>query len=152
MTAPNPLTGSGDARLMLTTLGDAALYRVQGSASHERIVDAGKPLALLIYLSCAQGREAHRDHLCELLWSQMEPDTALRALRQTLHLLRTKTGLGDTLFARKTDRVALLAHLPSDRDALLAASAAGDVEGVVRWYTGDFLTGFAAPGGVEFDV
>ncbi|MGH7616383.1 MAG: AAA family ATPase [Gemmatimonadaceae bacterium] len=138
--------------MRLHTLGDAALWRARDTSSRERILDVGKPLALLIYLTCAQNREAHRNHLCELLWSQMDPDTALRALRQTLHLLRQRTQLGDNLFERRGDRIALVAPIESDRDALLAASAAGDVERVVQLYAGDFLTGFAAPGGVQFDL
>lgn len=151
MSAASASGDFSDTSVRLDTLGDAALWRSRNASSRERILDVGKPLALLIYLTCAQNREAHRDHLCELLWSQMDPDTALRALRQTLHLLRQRTQLRDNLFERRGDRIALVGPIESDRDALLAASAAGDVERVVQLYAGDFLTGFAAPGGVEFD-
>jgi DNA-binding SARP family transcriptional activator len=151
MTLAKPPIAPTDAGLTLVTLGDVALFRaVRGDEPH-RLLDTGKNLALLVYLTSAPGREAHREQLCDLFWSQLDPENALRALRQALHYLRSRTGIGDELFERRGERIVLVAPIQTDRDQLLSASTAGDIETVIRLYRGDFLAGFAAPGTLTFE-
>lgn len=138
-----------NARLTLATLGDAALCRSAPGAATERLLEVGKPLALVIYLACSNGRGALREHLIDLLWAHMDRERAQSALRQTIWQIKTR--LGDDILTATRDRVSLVASIEVDRDAFLAASAAGDIDRVVSLYIGDFVTGFAAPGGAHFE-
>lgn len=90
MTVPPRLSSAPGAHLGLATLGDAALYFIAPDASPQRLLDVGKPLAPLIYLGCSRGRETTRDHLSELLWSNLERDRARNGLRQTLWQVKTR--------------------------------------------------------------
>ncbi len=122
------------------------LYTADGES---RLLDVGKPLALLIYLACARGREATRDYLTELLWAHLEHDRAQSGLRQAIWHIKNR--LGDGAITATRDRIALVAPIECDRDALIAAAGAGKLDRVVELYRGDFISGFAAPGGTGFD-
>jgi DNA-binding SARP family transcriptional activator len=139
---------SAEGRLSLVTLGEPGLY-LHTADGEARLLDAGKPLALLIYLACARGREATRDYLIELLWAHLEHDRAQSGLRQAVWQIKNR--LGDAAISATRDRVALVAPVQCDRDGLIAAAGAGDIERVVDLYRGDFVSGFAAPGGSSFD-
>jgi DNA-binding SARP family transcriptional activator len=139
----------GSDQFRLVTLGDAALYASTSKGREERILEVGKPLAVLIYLACVPNREASRDELIELLWSHVDRERAQNALRQTLWLLRTQ--LGDQIVSTTRDRVSLGVPLRVDRDSFLAAAATGELDAVISGYGGDFIPSFAAPGGVCFE-
>ena len=110
---------------------------------------AGKPLALLVYLACSPRRTATREHLLDLLWSDLPPDKARHALRQLIWYLRQ--ALGDPAIESHGTEITLVLGLRFDRDEFLRSIAGGDAERAVALYTGDFLTGFAAPGGADFE-
>jgi DNA-binding SARP family transcriptional activator len=137
-----------EGHLSLVTLGEVGVFLRTGDAD-SLLLDAGKPLALVIYLACSRGGEASRDHLTELLWANLERERAQSALRQAIWQIKNR--LGDDAIAATRDRVMLAAPLDSDRDAFVAAVFAGDVDRALELYRGDFVTGFAAPGGAGFD-
>jgi DNA-binding SARP family transcriptional activator len=132
----------------LRTLGSADLHDGDATGSRQ-LLGVGKPLALLIYLSAAPNRGASRNTLISLLWSDLEPDAAKHALRQTIWYLRRKTERD--LVVATGDTLQLAADVATDRDDLLRASADGDRERVVALYSGPFVPAFAAPGGSGFE-
>lgn len=131
----------------LTTLGVVALAPAHDPAP---ILTPGKPLALVTYLALAPRRTARREHLVDLLWADLAPDKARHALRQTIWYLRQLLG-ADCLTAARSGEIVLELPLATDRDQFLAALEAGELERAVGVYQGEFLAGFAAPGGVEFE-
>lgn len=137
------------AGVLLHSLGRLQLVANGADSGDKPLLDGGKPLALLVYLASSPARQARRDQLIDLLWADLEPDAAKHALRQTLWYIKKRAGDGLVLAAgdalRLTDRVAI------DRDAFERAAEAGEPERVVSLYPGDFLPGFAAPGGAEFE-
>src|SRR5678815_5467752 len=146
-----PRTPPGEtsaAEFTLKLLGEPSIA-VAGDGSSPPIFVIGKPLALIAYLACISGRRASRDQLLNLLWADMEPEGARHALRQTIWFVRKRAG--EALISATGDTVALSASLPSDRDDFLTAFHAEDWETAVSLYGGDFLPGFAAPGGAELE-
>lgn len=140
-TRPDP---PSDAGLTLRTLGQSPRL----ARGDESVLGPGKPLALIVYLSVADGHSATREFLLDLLWSDLEPDRARHALRQTLWYIRS--ALGDN-FVFGREELTLGENLDSDRGRFLAAVAAGDPETAVQSYTGEFLPDFALPGSTEFE-
>ncbi len=136
-----------DSPLTLTTLGAVALASPRSATP---LLTPGKPLALIVYLALAPRRTARREHLVDLLWADVAPDKARHALRQTLWYLRQLLG-ADCLSATRTGEITLELALTADRDQFLAALEVGDLERAAAIYQGEFLAGFAAPGGVEFE-
>ena len=137
-----------DARLTLLTLGAAeCVYLANGQRVRESGL-SGKTLALLVYLACINGR-AGREHLSDLLWSDLEPDSARHALRQTVWYLRKR--LGEEITTATASDIGLAHPVASDRDAFLTALTHQDLEAAVAAYTGDFLPNFAVAGGGEFE-
>ncbi|MCC6931248.1 MAG: AAA family ATPase [Gemmatimonadaceae bacterium] len=132
--------------MLLRTLGTVDLRE---SGSETPVLVLGKPLALLIFLSAAPGRTASRSLLISLLWSDLESDAAKHALRQTIWYIRRK--VGRELLAALGDSLQLVPDVAVDRDALLAASSAGEHATVVARYTGPFVPNFATPGGSGFE-
>lgn len=139
-----------DARLTLQTLGGARLLPIGAAAGDKALLDGGKPVALIAYLATIPGRQARRDQLVDLLWSDLEPDAAKHALRQTLWYVKKRVGEGVILSAG--DTLSVSPSLLTDRDVLMRAAAANDHDGVLAAFTGDFLPDFAAPGGAEFEA
>ncbi len=117
--------------------------------SEKPLLDGGKPVALIAYLASAPSRQARRDQLVDLLWSDLEPDAAKHALRQTLWYIKKR--VGDAILLAAGDTLSVSDRLQVDRDVLLRAAEQNDHEGVLAAYTGDFLPDFAAPGGAEFE-
>jgi DNA-binding SARP family transcriptional activator len=137
-----------DLILSLRCLGQATL--LAGTDESERLIlPTGKPLALLTFLTCAPSRSATRDELIDLLWSNVEREYARHTLRQTLWYIKRRMGADP--FATHRNTLSLAIDLPSDRAAFLAALEIGDPATAISHYNGDFLPGFAAPGGVAFE-
>lgn len=103
-------------------------------------VDTRKATALLIFLAVT-GNSAARDHLCSLLWSELEPDRARAALRRTLSVLRK--ALDGRWLSADGDRVRLAGDLWLDlAQAELHASRA-ELEEALSFYRGEFMAGFS---------
>ncbi len=149
MPAKRPTPDTSDANLTLRTLGNASLLSLSEGAEPAEVFGVGKPLALITYLAATPAGHASRARLIDLLWSDLDPDAAKHALRQTIWYIRRRGGA--QLLAATSDAVALGFNLPSDRTELLAASAAGQHERVVALYRGPFFPDFAAPGCLEFE-
>jgi DNA-binding SARP family transcriptional activator len=141
--------GGHHTRLVLRTLGDASLRRLDADACAVNALGPGKPLALVVYLACSPGRTATRDHLIDLLWANLDVKAARHALRQTLWHLRRSLDL--ELIRARDRELTLCAPLDSDRDAFVKAIEARDFERAVQIYEGEFLPMFAAPGGADFE-
>ncbi len=143
----DPSLNSAD--LTLVTLGGAALLRTRGDGEPEVVLGPGKPLALLIYLAFSPHHTASREHLVDLIWADREPDSARHALRQAVWYIRQR--LGDDAIETRDGDLVLALELPTDRDAFLYAVDNVRLDEAVRIYRGDFLPGFAVPGGLEFE-
>ncbi|HEU4697730.1 MAG TPA: AAA family ATPase, partial [Gemmatimonadales bacterium] len=137
------------ATLRLTTLGGAQLGYTTPDGQSVLLLGAGKPLALLVYLAFSPGRTASREHLIDLLWSDLEPERGKHALRQTAYFLRHH--LGEKALHGRQGELELLLPVETDRERFLEAMESGDLECTVALYTGPFLPGFASPGGAEFE-
>ncbi|MFN8572938.1 MAG: AAA family ATPase [Gemmatimonadaceae bacterium] len=140
---------SPDASLTLRTLGESRLELALVAGEVTELLGIGKPLALIVYVACAPGREVPRSRLVDLLWADLDPDAARHALRQTLWHIRRR--VDEHLLAVTNDSVAIGRPLQLDRDALLNASNARDHERVIDQYAGEFFPGFASPGGAGFE-
>lgn len=140
---------TSDGVLRLTTLGDTSLICVPADGEPEELFGPGKPLALLVYLCCSPGRSATREHLIDLLWTNLDLDGARHALRQALWYLRKH--LGRRAIRSRGRRVVLTAPIDSDYDRFLEAVDRQDFEQAVELYRGEFLPMFAAPGGAGFE-
>lgn len=132
--------------LVLRTLGRLGVFR---AGQDTPVVQPGKPIALLVYLSAFAGRRANRDHLVNLLWADRTPASGRHALRQTVWYLRQR--LGQDALSVGEEHVSLSAELHSDRDAFVAAVETGRLTEAVDTYRGEFLPGFAVPGAVAFE-
>jgi len=143
----NPPKPLGQWRL--TTLGSVELRSISGPNPPTTVMAPGKPLALIVYLAFAADHSASRDHLVDLLWSNLDPDHARVALRQTLWQIRGT--LGDDALQSAGDRVRLTISLESDREAFLGAVTEGNFKRAVEAYSGPFLPDFAVPGGAQFE-
>lgn len=137
---------SDNPPLHLRTLGVVEL-RAEGAESV--LLGMGKPLALLIYLAAAPGRMATRSQLISLLWADLEPEGAKHAVRQAIWYIRRKVGADIVIPVGESLRLHQMVMV--DRDALLAASDAGDHAAVVERYAGPYVRDFASPGGSGFE-
>lgn len=135
--------------LRLVTLGDASLQRVSREGEQEELLGSGKPFAVLVYLAATPGRSATRDHLIDLLWRNLDLDSARHALRQALWYLRNR--LGAEVIRSRDDAVRLSVPMEFDRDRFMEAIEAEDYPRAVELYGGEFLPMFAAPGGADFE-
>lgn len=133
----------------LRTLGAAALQHFGDNGATATLLESSKLLALLTYLNAAPARSATRDHLVQLLWSDLDEDGGRHALRHHLWLLKQK--LADVVSIERGETLTLREPIPCDRDELMAASAEGDLVKVVSLYRGDFFPNFAAVGAQEFE-
>lgn len=136
-------------RYSLATLGGAALRVTEPDGSTRTVFGTGKPLAIIAYLDAAPGGRASRDHLIDLLWADLDPGDARHALRQLIFYVRQR--LGENALASREDVVSLTLPIDSDRRDFLQAIEAGDAEQAVDLYHGEFLPGYAAPGGAAFE-
>ena len=129
----------------LQLLGGAALLDADSGAI---LLGAGKPLALLVYLSITPGRRTSREFLLELLWADFDPERARRVLRQTLFQLRRLLGEGAL---SGNEELELFLPIESDRRQFLAALEQGDLDTAHSRYRGPFLPSFGVPGGAAFE-
>lgn len=136
-------------RLVLTTLGRASLACVTESGERHELLSSSKPLGLYVYLACSPGHSASREHLMDLLWADQDTEAARHSVRQAVWLLRQR--LGEHAITATDDTVTLCATGDSDRDAFLEAIEQVEFERALDLYGGDFLPGFAAPGGADFE-
>ena len=138
------------APFVLRTLGATELVG-SGPAwpRGERLLGAGKPLALLAYCASARNRDHSRDLLASLLWSQAGSDRGRHNLRQALWRLRR--AIGDALETRDDVVVRLDPSVVTDREQFLEAVHRDDGEGALRVYAGPFLAGLSLPDADAFD-
>jgi DNA-binding SARP family transcriptional activator len=134
--------------LTLRSFGEPVLVRRTGDRE-ELVLDLGKPLALVTYLACAPGRAASREHLIDLLWSDLDREAGLHGLRQALWHIKKR--VCDGFISAERETVRLLGNPWFDREDLLAAAEAGDFDRVNSLYEGDFFGQFATPGSGEFE-
>ena len=123
-------------------------FRLTSGAGRAIDVPAKKNRALLGILSLAPHREATRERLTGLLWSDRGEEQARSSLRQALVALRRDFGAFDEdLLVLTGDRVGLHPDLvATDVTEFLAASASPDIGGWRRaagLYAGPFLDGLA---------
>ncbi len=149
MSVPQADRAAPDSRLTLLTLGGWGLSYASASQALTPIFGPSKPTALLVYLASAPGQTVRREHLLDLLWADLDPDAAAHALRQTIWYIRQRTTPGVIESVNGSLRLAIAVEL--DRERFLDAVAQRDMEAAVALYAGDFLPGFAAPGGAEFE-
>ena len=130
------------------TLGALGLY--PDSTDPRPLMEAGKPLATLVYLALAPGGKAKRDHVAELLWPGSDLTEARHSLRQSLYRLRHATGGVPLVHLRGTE---LVLQGAARFDCLEGERIAGDGE-LPRAYEllrGNFLEGFSIPESCEFE-
>ncbi len=149
LSAQDPPATTPGAALRLRTLGEPSLSLVDATGATLDHQEVSKALALVTYLAGTPAHSASREHLIDLLWSDLDVDAGKHALRQHLWLLRRR--FTDVVLAEKKSPVRLGPGITIDREELLAAANAGQCERVVQLYTGDFFPGFAAPGSGEFE-
>src|SRR5512141_2692609 len=140
-----PREARSDSRLTIQTLGGWALSYASPAQALTPVFGPSKPLAMLVYMALSPNRPAAREHLIDMLWADVDPDSAGHALRQTVWYIRQRAG-ADILKATG-GMLTLTAPVDVDRDAFLAAIEAHQLERALELYRGDFLPGFAAPGG-----
>ena len=145
MPSASDRNGLSDTPMILRSLGAAGLFAANGTTL---LLGPGKPLALLTYLAMAPGRQASRETLLDLLWSDLDQERARRALRQSLFHLRRLVG-EDLLTG--AEELAIGGNIGNDRDEFLAALDRGDFEGAIAVYRGPFLPFFGVPGGAAFE-
>ncbi|MEM9291363.1 MAG: BTAD domain-containing putative transcriptional regulator [Acidobacteriota bacterium] len=130
--------------------------------------ESQKVRALLAYLLCHRGRDCPRDHLAELLWSDLSADAGRRNLRQALYNLRNTLAVDETPPLLTTNRtIVRLEHSSAcwcDVETFQQAMAIGGAEnagqgainpqqlsGAVQIYRGDFLADFFVKDCPTFD-
>lgn len=139
------------ALIRFRTLGAVDLSQT-GEHDLAALLAHTKRLALLAYLAAALPRGFHRrDKLVALFWPEADAAHARGALRQALHTLREVLG-ADVIVTRGSDEVALdTTRCASDAVAFDEAVRAGDFEGALALYRGDFLDGVYVPQAAGFE-
>jgi len=113
-------------------------------------MQAGRPLAALVYVALAPGGRAKRDHVAELLWPGGDLSEARHSLRQSLYRLRQATDGVPLVRLRGIE----LEVQPSVRLDCLDGeriAADGDLAGAYEALRGTFLEGFSIPESREFE-
>jgi DNA-binding SARP family transcriptional activator len=95
------------------------------------------------------GRTCRREQAIDLLWSDVEPERARHALRQTIWDLRRR--VDDSIIIATRESLSIGIEIRQDRTAFLAAVHEARFEDAVALYRGDFLPNLALPGGVDFE-
>jgi DNA-binding SARP family transcriptional activator len=135
---------------LLRTLGAAELWSCDALGHpHERLLGAGKPLALLAYCCSVRDRVHPRDHLASLLWGDTETSRARQSLRQALWRLRRL--VGEHLRTRDDAVLGVDTAIATDRDQFLSAVHRANAPEALHTYRGPFLSGLTAPGGDDFE-
>ncbi len=144
---PPPGLDSG-ASLWCRTLGQLALYA--GPEGSRPLMQAGKPVAILVYLALAPPRRAERDHVAELFWPGVDISEARHSLRQSLYRLRQATDGAELVRARGTQLEFVPAVTLDGLEGERAAEA-GELEWASELLRGNFLEGFSVPESHEFE-
>lgn len=113
------------------------------------LLQAGKPLAVLLVLSRAPDKRMPRSELVRLLWGDSPSGRARQSLRQALVTLREV--LGSDAIATSGDEVLLAAPVRADLDDLREMLGDGDLVAALARKPGAFVTAYEAPGGVGFE-
>jgi DNA-binding SARP family transcriptional activator len=103
----------------------------------------GKHLALLTYLALLPERTTTREHLIDLLWSDLEPNAARHAFRQAVWHVRQRVG-ASALAARGGHHLSLGDHISSDHEDFVAAVQSGALEKALTLYRGEFIPDFSS--------
>lgn len=135
--------------LSLITLGSASLSSYRADGSPDKVLKAGKPLALIIYLAASANNTASREHLIDTLWADAEPDHGLRTLRQTAWQLRHS--FGESILVGEGREMTLAIPIRFDRDEFISAVTNQQYEKALEIYKGPFIPDFGVPGGAEFE-
>jgi hypothetical protein len=134
-------------RFDLQLLGDLCLRDLR---TGERIGEPRrKPLAVLAVLVIEAPDTVERDTLLPLLWPELDPPRAFRALAQSLDALRQELGGEEVVVG--TTHLTVSPHLTADLTRWRARCHAGDREGCRREYGGPLLEGMHVRGGEAFD-
>ena len=137
-------------QFLLRTLGGLALEQRGPDGTSVVVQRGGKPLALLAYLSVADGKRMRRAALADLLWGDESPESARGSLRQALHTLRRT--VGEELFEGDRTQLALRdGVVDSDHTHFMDASAMGDAEEMLRWYRGPFCDELVVRGALALE-
>jgi DNA-binding SARP family transcriptional activator len=146
--AASDLPDDGVRPFWCRTCGTLALFT--SPAETTVLMEAGRPLAILVYLALAPKRRAGRDHLCELIWSGTDLRDSRHSLRQALYRCRQATGGTDLVLGCAND---LELSPLVDLDCLAGERAVsdGDLQTALGWLRGDFLEGFSLPESREFE-
>lgn len=137
----------GSASYWCRTSGGLALFA--DPADSRPLMEAGKPVAVLVYLGLAPGGRAQRDHVAELIWPGSDLTEARHSLRQALYRLRHVAG-GPLVHLHGSDLEISLA-VRFDCVEGERAAAGGDPERAALLLRGSFLDGFALPESREFE-
>jgi len=129
------------------TLGDLALYADRADA--RPLMNAGKPLGILVYVGLAAGRRASRDHVAELFWPGCPSSDARHSLRQSLYRLRQMSGAPLVRIRGLELEVSPLVEFDCVEGERLATQ--GDRNRAHELLRGNFLEGFSGPESAEFE-
>lgn len=137
--------------IRLQVLGSLSLSRADGT-SIRSVLAQPKRFALLTVLASSYPRSTHtRDTLVGLLWPDLAPKRARRALRQSLHGLRQSLGPG-VLTGKGREHLGIdPERLWSDAAAFSRALDEGREEEALELYEGAFLEGFRVDGVATFE-
>lgn len=137
--------------LFFRTLGRLELSNTEGGDA-SRLLNQPKRLGLLAYLAFNAPRgSVRRDSLLPLFWPELDMDRARRALRQTIHVLRSTVGT-DIVVVRGEEDVAVDAgKLWCDGVAFEELLREDRLAEALELYTGDAFPGLFVPDAPEFE-
>ncbi len=125
------------SRLQLITLGTPQLLTDAGEPVRFR---TRKHFALLIRLAVQAGKPIRRDHLTDLLWSDVSEQQARHSLNEALFAVRNAVG-----YSHFVSQKTWISFVPDAFDADVQRLESGEAE--IR---GRFLDGFEVPKAVRF--
>ena len=114
-------------------------------------MEAGKPLAALVYIALAPGGRAKRDRVAELIWPGDELREARHSLRQALYRIRRATG-GVPLVQLRGAELEVLPAVRFDCLEGERGAADHDLSDAHAALRGSFLEGFSIPESREFET
>jgi DNA-binding SARP family transcriptional activator len=134
------------------TLGTTELTCDDSSTTSSQVIAQPKRLALLAYLAISRpGCRHYRDTLLALLWPDLDTGSARHALRQALYHLRRELGARVVMGGNQPGVFVNPELLWCDAVAFEEAVAHGRLEVALDLYRGEFLPGFYADGGPDFE-
>lgn len=140
------------SKIRLHLLGGVEVKRVTDGV--ERTISLqSKRTAILAYLAMSKKSAfQRRDSIIGMFWPELSQDRARAALRKALHSLRAS--IGPHFVTARGDEEVGLAHdcVESDAAAFFHCFQAGDLEGAMSQYHGDFLPGFHLPDSPRFEL